>query len=176
MTPLTDWLKKWFETSSPRQKLVAALLGFSLLATAALVGLTGGSNAPASDPLASPGLYFAGVIIKLIGVLLLIVASAALLRRWMQPGSPGKTTRQLHLLETVRLSPRQALHLVAIGDQRLLIGATDQSIALLAPVEGNFEPLASETQPGLDFSTLIRSFSTQPLTVPEQQQDQVTHE
>lgn len=167
MPNLTDWLKKWYQASSLQQKAVAALLIFSLLATGLLLVLSGGTDT--NDPLASPALYFFGVILKLIGVLLLIVACAALLRRWMNPVAAGKPTRQLHLLETVRLSPKQALHLVAVGDQRLLIGATDQAIALLAPIEGEYEPLPPDAQPGLDFSSLIRSLGTQPAAGQDQE-------
>jgi flagellar protein FliO/FliZ len=89
----------------------------------------------ASDPLGSTPFYFVGVFVKLIGVLLLIAASAVIFRRWFQPGFNGKSTRQLQLLETVRLSPKQALHLVSIGDQQLLIGATDQNVSLITQVE-----------------------------------------
>jgi flagellar protein FliO/FliZ len=123
--------------------------------------VNGGSKTTA-DPLGSTPLYFAGAFIKLIGVLLLIVISAVLLRRWLQIGPNARTGHQLRLLETVRLSPKQALHLIAIGDQQLLIGATDQNVSLLSPVEGGFSPIAEETtnhQQGLDFGSLLQSFT-----------------
>jgi flagellar biosynthetic protein FliO len=155
----TAFLKKWLKTSTPRQKLTAGLLIFSLLATGALFALSSASET-ASDPLGSTPLYFAGVFIKLLGVLLLIVGSAVLFRRWTQFGPTGKTARQLRLLETVRLSPKQALHLVMIGDQQLLIGATDQSIALITHVEASKIPTPVDTpatQPALDFSLVLQS-------------------
>jgi flagellar biogenesis protein FliO len=83
-------------------------------------------------------------------------------RRWLQLGPNGKAVRQMRLLETVRLSPKQALHLVAIGDQKLLIGATDQNVSLIAPIRGNINPAPAEepqTQSGLDFGSLIQSFN-----------------
>lgn len=158
----TALLKKWLANSTPRQKLIAALLVFSLLATGALFAL-GSASETATDPLGSTPLYYAGVLIKLIGILLLIVGSSVLLRRWMQLGPNGQATRQLRLLETVRLSPKQALHLVVIGDQQLLIGATDQSIALIAPIEGGLNPAPveiSQPQPGMDFGSILQSFSS----------------
>jgi flagellar biogenesis protein FliO len=45
------------------------------------------------------------------------------------------------LLETTRLSPRQALHLIRAGGQMYLIGATDQGVTLLAEVEPAPAPL-----------------------------------
>jgi flagellar biosynthetic protein FliO len=159
----SELLKKWLKTSTPRQKLTAALLAFSLLATCLLFALPGTSESP-TDPLGSTPLYFVGVFIKLIGVLLLIVASAAIFRRWKNLGPKGGSVRQLHLLETVRLSPRQALHLVAIGDQHILIGATDQSIALITPVEASLSfptEEASQSQSVPVFSSLLQAFNSQ---------------
>ncbi len=42
--------------------------------------------------------------------------------------------RQITILETRRLAPRQALHLVKVGSQTFLIGATDQNLTTLAQV------------------------------------------
>ena len=158
-------LKKWFETASQKQKLTAILLGFSLLSTIVLFAMNGSSKT-AADPLGSTPYYFVGVFVKLVGVLLLIVASAIIFRRWFQPGFNGKATRQLHLVETVRLSPKQALHLVSIGDQQLLIGATDQNVSLIAQVEqGLTDPQAEPTnaKPSLDFGTVLQNFNPQSL-------------
>jgi flagellar biogenesis protein FliO len=64
-------------------------------------------------------------------VVLLIYLTLYVLRRW-QVGRPGRLPRQVTILETTRLSPRQALHLVQVGKQVMLIGATDNSLALLS--------------------------------------------
>lgn len=162
MLNLTLWLKKWLETSTPRQKLTAGLLAFSLLATGALFTWPEAAKT-SNDPLGSTPFYFLGVFVKLAGVLLLFVACAILFRRWMQIGPQGKTVRQLRLLETVRLSPKQALHLIAIGDQQLLIGATDQAIALLGSLESELIPspgVEAHSPSGLDFSSLLRASAT----------------
>lgn len=74
------------------------------------------------------------VIFKLALVLALIYGSLYLLRRW-QVGAFASTRRQLTVLETTRLSARQFLHLVRVGEQAWLIGATDQAVSLLAEVE-----------------------------------------
>lgn len=160
---LTTLIKKWFESASQKQKLTAALLVFSLLSTVALFAMNGSAgNTP--DPIGSSPFYFLGVFVKLIGVLLLILASSVVFRRWLQPGFYGKATRQLHLLETIRLSPKQALHLVSIGDQQLLIGATDQNVSLIAHVEQSVNTPMVDTinsKPDADFGSLLQTLNYQ---------------
>jgi len=162
MPAIMTRIRKWLETSSKKQKLVVAFsLVFGLL-TAGLLLATGGASETTGDPLGSTPFYFVSAFVKLIGVLLLIVGSSVLLRRWLQLGPTGKITRQMRLLETVRLSPKQALHLIVIGDQRLLIGATDQNVSLIAHIEESLNPTPAEeakTQPALDFGSLIQSLN-----------------
>ena len=163
MTEIMANLRKWFETSSTKQKIFVSLLSFSLLATGVLLSMDGASST-AKDPLGSTPFYFVSAFVKLIAVLLLIVGSSVIFRRWYQVGPSGKPTRQMRLVETIRLSPKQALHLVVIGDQKLLIGATDQNIALITQVEENpglvsIEEPQPQNQTGLDFGSMIRSFN-----------------
>jgi len=160
MVDLPAVLKKWLEQSSPRQKLVVALLAFSLLATGALFSLT--DTNVTGNPLTSTPFYYVSAFVKLIAVLLLIVGSSVIFRKWLQPGMGGKSNKQMRLVETIRLSPKQALHLVVVGEQKLLIGATDQSVSLITPVEETLSSLGTEdsqVQPGLDFGSLIHSFN-----------------
>lgn len=161
MDPIIAKIRKWIESSSQKQKIFASLLAFSLLATGTLLSLGGTSNV-AADPLSSTPFYFISAFVKLIAVLLLIVGSSVIFRRWYQPGISGKSTRQMRLVETIRLSPKQSLHLVLIGDQKLLIGATDQNVSLIAPIEENLGPVEIEEpqpQTGVDFGTMIQSFN-----------------
>ena len=161
MNKLVTLFKNWLETSSPKQKLTVALLVFGVLSTVGLMVMTGASGT-GSDTLDSTPFYFVGVFAKLIVVLLLIVASSIIFRRWLQPGMTGKKARQVQLLETVRLSPKQAIHLVSIGGQQLLVGATDQNISLLTQVELDLPSAESEPtnpQPSTDFASLLQGFN-----------------
>jgi flagellar biosynthetic protein FliO len=74
------------------------------------------------------------ILLKLAVVVALIYGCAYLLRRW-RGILPSKVDKQLTIIETTHLSPRQALHLMQVGDRVVLIGATDQSITLLTEVE-----------------------------------------
>jgi len=161
MNDLLSLFKRWLETSSKKQRWIAVLMVVGLLCTVVLLSINGGAKTP-GDPLGSTPLYFAGAFIKLAVVLLLIVASAIIARRWLQPGIHGKSVRQMRLMESVRLSPKQALHLVSIGDQQFLIGSTDQNLTLISHVEVNFDsnPIeAKNPQPSLDFGSLLQSFN-----------------
>ena len=160
--------QKWLKNSTPRNKLFTALLVFSLLSTGILIMISSSADS-AADPMAATPLYFLSVLVKLIGVLLLIVASAVIYRRWMNMNPQSGSTRQLRLLETIRLSPRQALHLISVGDQQLLIGATDQNISLLSPVDSSFGAEivpGTQPQPGLDFGSLVQSLNSNHPTAP----------
>jgi flagellar protein FliO/FliZ len=161
MNQLLNLFKRWLKMSSKKQQWTAVLTVVGLLCTVALLAMNGGAE-PARDPLGSTPLYFIGAFVKLVVVLLLILASAIFARRWLQPGLKGKSVRQMRLMESVRLSPKQALHLVAVGDQQFLIGATDQNVTLISPVEGDFNAPpaeATDLQTGLNFGSLLQSFN-----------------
>jgi flagellar protein FliO/FliZ len=161
MNNLLVLAKRWYETSSKKQRWTAVLTVVGLLCTLVLINLNGNTET-ARDPLGSTPLYFAGAFIKLVIVLLLIFVSAIFARRWLQPGLHGKSVRQMRLMESVRLSPKQALHLVSVGDQQFLIGATDQNVTLISQVEVELEPAPAEvTTPatGPDFGSLLQSFN-----------------
>lgn len=160
MDKLLPVLKNWIETSSLKQKWTAALFVFSILCTLGLLALKGMSPA-SGNPLETTPLYFLSVFVKLILVLLLIFVSSVVFRRWLQPGFTGKKNRQVQLLETVRLSPKQALHLISVGDQQLLVGATDQGISLITQVELDLDAVENEpvSASGTDFSSVLQTFN-----------------
>lgn len=155
---MMDWLtriQQWYNHASRKQKMQAVLLLVGITASLGLV-ISGGAapQQPAEEP---TSLYFAGVMIKLIGVLLLIIGCGVLAMRWAR--NPRRFNRggQMMVVESIRLSPKQALHLVRVGEQQFLIGATEQSIALISqvalPAEGD------EEQPipvGQDFNHLLQ--------------------
>lgn len=103
-------------------------------------------------------LYIIGAVIKFIGVLLLIFGCALAVRRWPGLIRGQKRKHNIAVLESVRLSPRQSLHLVRTGQKYLLLGATDQSIALISPVELTEEDVQVaplEPLPPLEFQKVM---------------------
>ena len=162
MVDLFNGLKNWYKNSEPRSRLVAGLFVFSLLATSVFF-IMSGSTSVASSPMDSVPLYFFSALIKLVGVLLLIVLCAALYKRWINIGVGSGKVRQLKVLETVRLTPRQTLYLITVGDQQLLIGATDQNISLLSPIDSNFSQelaVPTSSQSEMNFGSIIQSFGS----------------
>lgn len=148
-------IKQWYAAASRQQKMQAGLLALSLTACLALA-FSGGAGAQNNAGEFS-GLYFVGVAVKLGGVLLIIAGFGVLAMRWAR--NPRRFGRggQMMIAESIRLSPKQALHLVQVGDQRFLIGATDQSISLISQVELT-DPVDDE-QPipvGQDFTRLLQ--------------------
>jgi flagellar biosynthetic protein FliO len=166
MNALMISFKQWLQTSSRKQKVTATLFAFSLLSTFGLI-LLKGSSQTMDDPLQSSPFYFVGVFAKLAVVLLLILAFSVVLRRWSQPGSRMGKNRKMQVMETVRLSPKQALHIVSVGDRHLLIGATDQNVSLLTAVELDKDPMEAPMEipaAGIDFASLLQVKSFQTLT------------
>ena len=53
---------------------------------------------------------------------------------------PGK---EIRVVETVHLGPRKAVHMLEIGNRRLLIGSTNESVTKLADING-FTDLSSQ--------------------------------
>ena len=101
MNNLLMSIKRWLATSNRKQKWTVVLTVVGLVCTIALLSFNGGQQT-SRDPLGSTPLYFAGAMIKLGIVLLLIVLSAVFARRWLQPGVGGKTVHHMHLMESVR--------------------------------------------------------------------------
>lgn len=44
--------------------------------------------------------------------------------------------REIQVIETAHLGPRKMVHLIKIGDRRLLVGSTNENISMLADVTG----------------------------------------
>lgn len=79
------------------------------------------------------------ILLNLGLVLLLIFALASILRRF-KVGQAGISGKQLSLLETLYLSPKQKVHLVRAGEKVFLVGATDGHLALLSEVDVEIPP------------------------------------
>jgi len=160
---LLNAIKIWYKNCSPKKKQQIVLILLGVLATCSLLILTGSSDSQ-NDALAFTPMYYVGVFIKLIGILLLFVGGAVVFRRWQKSRSRGIFGRQMTILESIRLSPKQALHLVRVGDQHLLIGATDQAVALISSVsivEKNSDAEMASLEPAFDFSSLFKKVSQQ---------------
>ena len=117
--------------------VLAAALALSALLTPAAPNTL--ANLPTTEQPPTPSLVAdaslaVSVLLKLGAVIVLIYGSLFWVRRW-QGGAWAIHPKQLNIIETTRLSPRQALHIIRAGERTLLIGATDQSLTLLTELE-----------------------------------------
>jgi flagellar biosynthetic protein FliO len=159
MPPHYSWAQVWANLRPPLLKLarrpVVWISGLGLLLLAGL-SQWGALSAPVSDTVPLPGQtavpdlfgnlsLAASVTLKLAFVLALIYGGMFLLRRW-PAGWLAANKKRVALLETTRLSPRQALHLVQVGDRTLLVGATDQAVTLLTEIDLPPESQAATAQ------------------------------
>lgn len=101
------------------------------------------SAAPANSP-STRELFFK----MMLSVLLVVVLGAAVIyiSKKFLPKIANLPGKEMHIIETARLGPHKAVHLLKIGNQQLLIGSTSQNITKLADITGaaehNKEPFA----------------------------------
>lgn len=116
---------------------------------------------PGSDTVAAAR-FFVDIVLKL-GLVILLIFMSVNLMRWLQNKSGAGGMRKMVIMESLRLSPRQAIHLIRIGSKEILIGATDQSISRLLDLEINSEenPLILEPTTPKSFSSMLKSVMTE---------------
>lgn len=159
MNGFKDIFNKWIEAVKIKNPKKALVIYLSLIATAVLFIISLLSGSQENDSVLNPG-YYIGVFIKLIGVLLLIVGCSAIFRRFQNKQIGISPARQVSIVETIRLTPKQTLHLVKLGDQKLLIGATDQNISLISQVTipgENYDQIQANDVSSSNFASYLRN-------------------
>ncbi|PKO03623.1 MAG: hypothetical protein CVU43_01870 [Chloroflexi bacterium HGW-Chloroflexi-5] len=128
------------------ERLMAIIVYLRKLPRWALIGITVGAIVllggamflllPQTSP--SPGdvsyvnsTGFAFSVFLKLGVVVLIIAGIAIVIRQMQVKGQATSTKLVGIIETVHLTPHRTLYLVSIDNQKILIGATDQTITNL---------------------------------------------
>jgi len=83
----------------------------------------------------------------MISVLLVggLGAAAIYTSRKLLPRITNLPGKKIRIIETVHLGPRKAIHLVEIGNQRILVGSTNENIRKLADVADAFVDLSAKT-------------------------------
>jgi len=74
---------------------------------------------------------------KMMAAVLIVVvlgAAAIYVSRKFLPKITNLPGKKIHIVETVYLGPRKAVHLLKIGNQQLLVGSTNEGITALADV------------------------------------------
>ncbi len=84
---------------------------------------------------------------KMMLSVLLVVAlavGALFLSKKLLPNITKASGKEIRVVETTYLGPRKALHLVEIGNQRLLIGSTNENITALAHMDDAWLDLSKQ--------------------------------
>ncbi|UCF42304.1 MAG: flagellar biosynthetic protein FliO [Planctomycetota bacterium] len=84
----------------------------------------------------------------MVSVLLVIALGVAAIyaSKRLLPKITNLPGRKIHVIETVHLGPRKSVHLVKIGNQRILIGSTNESITKLADINDAFSEIDLPSQ------------------------------
>lgn len=69
-----------------------------------------------------------------VGIVIGLGAAAWYLSRRVLPRMAHPAGREIRIVETACLGPRKAIHVVEVGNRRLLIGSTSESITMLTPL------------------------------------------
>jgi flagellar biosynthetic protein FliO len=115
----------------PRWALIAITVGVIVVLGLAMFLLLPQSTPSTGDAAYITSTGFAFSVFLKLGVVVLIIAGLAILIRRMQTKTQGSIAKRIEVIETVHLSPHRTLYLVNVEDQKILIGATDQSLTTL---------------------------------------------
>jgi hypothetical protein len=104
------------------------------------------------------------VLARTLPSLLLIVGALLVLRHWAQRGSSGQDAG-LRVISRTGLAKGAVVAVVAVGDRRLLVGASEHGVALLSELE----PEAGTVPSALDLhgTEVPTTVTTDAVTVPD---------
>ncbi len=132
----------WRALLANRRRSLAAA---AVLVVAAIPFLTGGGVAGAATPASSVDVL--GLVGKVIAVAGLLFLTLVGLRRVQ--GKTSSRDQRLTVLETRSLGPKASLHLVAVGERRLVIGLTPGGMVGLAELHASELDAATADTMGL---------------------------
>ena len=115
----------------PRWALISITVGVIVILGVAMFLLLPQSSPSTGDVSYINSTGFAFSVFLKLGVVVLVMAGRATIIRRMQVKGQATTTKQINLIETIHLSPHRTLYLVNVENQKILIGATDQSMTTL---------------------------------------------
>jgi flagellar biosynthetic protein FliO len=128
------------------------------------------SNHETSLQTSSPTQITLNVIFSLVFVFSLIYAFFYVFR-WLQSKKNFVSTKKLVISESIRLSPHQQIAIIQVGNRRFLLGATEQTISMIAELEKEEEnpvsEIATEKKPS-DFRTVLQQNISNFMNLPKQ--------
>lgn len=138
--------------SEHRKKIIVSVAAAALCAAMLLLFLCRANPAGAAEPPAgdtspsavnTPNFYatksnnLGELFYKMMASVILIVilgGAAMYVSKKFLPRIVSQGGKNIHILETTYLGPRKMVHLLKVGEKKLLIGSTGDNIAMLADV------------------------------------------
>ncbi len=105
-----------------------------------------------NDALSNNELFFRAIFTVL--VVIVLAGAAVYASKKLLPKITKLPGREIHIIETVYLGQRKALHLIETGNRRLLIGSTNENITRLADVTND---MTIETQQFVESNSGLNS-------------------
>ena len=115
----------------PRWALISITVGVIVILGVAMFLLLPQTSPSNGDAAYLNSTSFAFSVFLKLGVVVLIIAGLAIVIRRMQVKNQVTHSKQIEVIETVHLTPHRTLYLVNVDNKKILIGATDQSMATL---------------------------------------------
>jgi len=95
-----------------------------------------------SDFNSGGALFSIKAVIAVLFVLALFIVAIYVSKKLL-PKITNLSGKEIRIVETVHLGPRKAVHLLEIGNRRLLIGSTNENITKLADLTGDLMDLSA---------------------------------
>mgnify|MGYP000891227972 FL=1 len=132
MNRVNEWLLSILTSlrKLPRWALILISTGVVILLGFAMLFLIPQQNLSNPTTSTNPtGLAF-NVFLKM-GVIIVILIGIAIVIRQMQSKMRVEPNKKITIIDTIHLSSHRTIHLISVDNEKILIGATDQSISTL---------------------------------------------
>lgn len=161
---MLDFLNKLQNDPAKKRNAITAVVGSIILILFVAIYLLSSQTKTTSTVMKDDSLFAMDTTGLVVNVFLrtaivfgLMFLFFALLKKW-QGRKITSPQKRMAVVESIRLSPKQAIHLIKVGNREFLVGATDQNMNLISELEVGVEPLVEqesiETQ-GQNFASIL---------------------
>jgi len=123
----------WAGSAASEQKVPEEQPGATAAENSSLSENTPTFKVPDAQDEFDPGKEFGKMMLTVLLVIVLGIGVLYLSKKVL-PKISNSPARSIHVIETVHLGPRRCVHLLEVGDRRLLIGSTNENITKLAEI------------------------------------------
>lgn len=141
----------------PRWALILITVGVIIIFGVAMFLLLPQSTPSTGDVSYINSTGFAFSVFLNLGVVVLIIVGLAIVIRRMQVKGQATSTKVVGIIETVHLSPHRTLYLINVEGEKILIGATDQTISTLYHLTNHEDEKLQSSEDAQNFSEYLNN-------------------